>query len=201
GDAAPDRVWRPIYDPSSRPSGLHATTMLVPPNDSNRLFVAGISPTPGGNELLMLTPANPADPQAAPWQASLLFTGFQGSGSLVADPSAPDRFYLVGRSTIYRFASTDGWQTWSRTTVADQRDLFHVYDLVEENGSSGHRIVAATTTALWVTDELGLGWSTGDVFAMHAPSRLAIAPGDPDRGVAKRTRALTIGESGVRQRA
>src|SRR5262249_26561587 len=37
------------------------------------------------------------------------------------------------------------------------------------------------------------------VFAMHAPSRLAIAPGDPDRVFAKRTWALTIGDSGFDQ--
>ncbi|MBI3447360.1 MAG: hypothetical protein HY049_00360 [Acidobacteria bacterium] len=196
GDGAPDRVWRPIFDPWSRPSRLKITALLAHPWNPDRLFAAGDGATGEPNELLMLTPANPGDPRSAPWQATLLDSGFQGIAGLVQDPTDPDRIYLVDRASIRRIASTDGWATWTVTVVSSLQDLFHVYDLVETRAATGHQIAAATSTALWVTDELGAGWSTGDPFAMHAASRLAVAPADPNVAYAKRTWALTAGASG-----
>ncbi len=201
GDPAPDRVWRPIFDPSTRPGAPEVISLLVHTAEADRVFAVTASSQSGANELLMLTPSNPGVPQAAPWQAAVLFSGFASPASLVKDPGSPDRFYLSERSALHRFSSSDGWQTWQRTLLAAPQGLFHVYDLVETRGSEGTRIAAATTTAIWVGDEIGLGWTTGDAFAMQAASRLAVAPSDPDRVYAKRTWALTIGTGGFDQMA
>ncbi len=196
GDPFPDRLWRPLFDVQASSPGSGAQALLVDPTDPDRLFAAVTGSVSASNELLMLTPASESDPTATPWRKRLIHTGFGSPASLVRDPGDPGAFFLVDRTSIRRFASDDGWQSWQASTTADLGGVHHVYDLLETRGSDGPRIVAATTTAIWVADELGLGWTTSDAFAMQAASRPAVAPSDPDRVYAKRTWALTIGTGG-----
>ena len=169
GDAAPDRVWRPIFNGQNRPSALDVRTILVHSTDANRVFVAGDG---GPNEVLMLTPGAPG----TEWNQTTLYSdSTHYFDRLVQDPGNPDSFYLLSHSSgvpvrgvrIQRFRSTDNWQTWNRVDLAEYTDYFHVNDIAETRGSRGHRIAAATTNDLRVADELGAVWSRSGLYSMH----------------------------------
>ena len=200
GDAARDRVWRPIHDPYAIPGAeiFGRGSLLVHPTNPNRIFFLANYGTPV--TLVTLAPADPGHPEITPWPATTLGSGYAPYSRLIADPVNPDRFYIlentrVTTARIIRIASTDGWNTAQQTVLATSSDYLHVYDLLETSGSDGHRVIVASTRALEVFNEFGTVVALGGnpSVASHA---VAFSPSDPDRVFAKRSWALEIGTGG-----
>ena len=198
GDPSPDRVWRPIFDATaSLPGYIKLSEVLAHATDPDRLFFTA------WHQLVMLAPADPADPTVVPWVATVLLEEpAYFLHRMFQDPGNDDAFYLMANgssatgSRIYRVSSADGWATWQVSLVADTSDMFQIYDLLETRGSDGHRIVAGTTTGVWLGDELGAGFANiAAVGAIQAPL-LAVAPSDPDRVFAKHGRNVLIDTDG-----
>ena len=193
GDPEPDRIWRPIWD-----AGTLGPMVLLPhATDPHRLFVAV------STGIYMLTPADPADPQVAPWLATLLGVS-GGVVRLVQDPGDADRFFAVtgqgDEPTIGEVFSNDGWSTWTQQDLVQWKDVRHVYDLAEARSGDRQRIAVATTDGVYTLDEAGL---TMPVASLPDDKRqiatLAVDPTDRGRVFSKKAHLMMIGTNGFDQ--
>jgi hypothetical protein len=205
GDPAPDRVWRPILDISNVPTAWVFNKLLVSDSAPNRLFVF-VEGSP--NRLIMVTPSNPSDLTAAPWNYVQIWSDPNASiAKIAADPTSPNRIYFAtvfglgaGASRqFHRVTTTDGWTTWQDAVLFQSDNFFMVHDLTQTNGAGGHRIIAGTTTGLFTSDERGSAWTESTTPSGYATTALASAPGLPDRVYAKGSWFTLIGDKGFDQ--
>lgn len=196
-----DRVFRPIWD-----AGTFEPRLLLPHvSDPDRVFVASFDSS-NQVQIAMLTPADPANPEVAPWTSTVVYTvGSAFPHQLVQDPGDPDRFFLlvlprsVNEAQIHEVSSTDGWTTSSAGILAAWTDVEQVYDLAEARMGDAQRIAVATTDGVYTLDETGLGLtpSTPDIDMQAAA--LAVDPADPARVFFKRSHTTMIGTDGFEQ--
>lgn len=187
--ATTPRFWTAIYtDPIGAVRGL-----LVHPTNPNRVFVSRVNRDSAGvlhSEILVLD--GPA------WTArSVLQTTGDFFDHLIQDPGNADRFYVAtGRRNgtavgVHRIWSTDGWQTWNHDTILDV-EAGRVRDLVAAHGGDGLRLImAASSNAAVMGDELGATWS--EMPMDWTMARWAVSPSDPNVLYGKSAQDVFVG--------
>jgi len=123
------------------------------------------------------------DPRIGRGRSTLLATGFRESRAR-RDRRTGSHLPRIDRRSPHR--PTDDGPHGPTLSSRGREDLFHVYDLVETRAGRGTSDRRGDEHRLWVGESWVSAGAPANPFAMHAASRLAVAPSDPNVAYAKR---------------